>query len=165
MSIGSQVYDLLVAEKAEDGSNLSMLVTGSIESRALIRPPAPGKTPDAFDANGRVLPSIVVRARDEGVNLAGPADHNGQFTAIDAFPQLYIYGTTTAAGKTAVESIYVELQRLLLFAELPGEGGSGAGIRIIGASDTEDDPELSAAVVKIVRLQGDGLWSVEPLVG
>lgn len=162
MTVASSIKAIIDAEVDDDATALSDLITGVVETRALVRPPSKGPTPGAWDDAGRTLVSIVVRGREELADPLGPLDSGLGLRAIQTFPQIYIYGPPTASGKAAIEAVYAEIKRLFLFRSLEGDGGTGVELQIIGYSAPDDDPELQATVVAIVRLQGSGFWAIAP---
>lgn len=158
MSVASAIYTQILAWVGDPDDALYYAVTGSVYRHPLLRPPSKGATPDAFDEGGRVLVSIVVPGRDEQADPLGPYDIQARLSAMLAFPQVWVYASTTDQGHDNGEALIQALYDRLQGFTLVGPNGSSVGIQVAGIKGLEDDPGLSGAISGYLRLQADGLW-------
>lgn len=164
VTVSQAIYALLATGWDDEtgwtpASAFETLAPGGVYNRMILRPPSKGATPLAFDAGGRPFISIVVPDEGEIVADDGPMDLSLDVQAIQAFPTVWFYGPTTAAGKTAINAASAAVFTLLNGATLTGPGGSGIGLRATMRKGIVDDPGLTGAVSEFLRFQADGLWS------
>lgn len=157
------IYDALTEIVADPlhPSGLNTIVTGGVWRRRIIRPPSKGATPEAFDAGGRALTSIVVLDRGEDSDPLGPFDI-GSVQAFGGFPQIWIYARAVDTGRDAIEAVVGKLITLFQgeLNAIEADNGTSAGIRVAGHQGVDDDPEMEAVLFDMLRLQVDGMWVI-----
>lgn len=115
--------------------------------------PTPGSTPDAFDDRGRLLLCVSILNGEASADLLGPPK------AYYAFPEIWIRCLPHDSEKRKLESAATLIIDLLDDAIISiGDGLSGS-VKVVGRMMPDDDPDLRPAVVDMIRVQVDSVWS------
>lgn len=110
----SEIQDAIVTRLAGDptltGAQPAGLAFGVFD-RWLLKPPAPGATPTAFDEAGRLKRSIVTL--DAGENPHPSKRPGREMEVYDVFPLLYLFAAAHTTGRAALEAADRRLRELL----------------------------------------------------
>lgn len=160
MTPAKAIYEALLAVVVDElhTSGLNAVVTGGVFNRRMIRPPSPGAITEAFDASGRMKPSITVIDRGEEEDPSGPQDKT--LRPFMGFPQVWFYARAIDSGHTAIEAMTTAVLDLFQteLVSVSGLNGSSVGVRVIGRNGVDDEPEMAGVIFDMYRLQVDGLW-------
>lgn len=115
--------------------------------------PTPGSTPEAFDHAGRILRCVSVLNGTASVDPLGPVG------AYYGFPEVYFRCLPHETEKRLLNQAMDRVTRLIEGAVIPGLSGEGLILRAAARIDPDDDPELPPAVVGMIRVQVDSVWS------
>lgn len=116
--------------------------------------PTPGATPEAFDHRDRIQRCLAILNGEASADVFGPPG------AYYAFPELWLRCLPHDSEKRKLEEVAMLLIELLDGKVIPiGDGQSGV-LKIVGRMLPDDDPDLPPAVVDMIRVQVDSVWSV-----
>jgi len=114
--------------------------------------PTPGSTPQAFDADGRILRCASILDGPEPANLFGPPG------AYIGAPRIVFYCRPHQTEKDRMEAVMTSVIDLLRGKSIPvATYGAAAIVSIANRTQFEDDPVLPNAVSAELSLQLDGI--------
>jgi len=114
--------------------------------------PTPGSTPQAFDADGRILRCISILDGPEPTNLFGPPG------AYIGAPRIVFYCLPQQTEKDKMEAVMVNVIDLLRGKSIPVAAyGAAAIVSIANRTQFEDDVVIPNAVSAELSLQLDGI--------
>ncbi len=136
------------------------LLPGGIWTRPIRRndgtpeEPTPGSTPEAFDARGRIRRCAAILNGETTANPIGPAG------AFYAFPAIWLRCLPHETEKVHLERAALRIITLLHGGRISMPDGRSGIVTVQGRMGPDDDPDLQPAVVDMIRIQVDSVWSV-----
>ena len=116
----------------------------------------PGSTPEAFDAQGRLLRCLAILDGPEPANDFGPPG------AYIGAPRLVFYCQPKETEKARLDVVIAATIARLRGRSIAVDAYAAAAVvRIAGRDGFQDDPFLTNAVYSTLTLQLDGVWWTE----
>lgn len=158
--MAATAIQMALANMIRGDADLMELLPGGVWTRRIRRneappgnPPTPGSTPEAFDHEGRFLRSVSILNGEASADLYGPPD------AFYAFPEIWLRCMPHESEKRRIEQAASMITAMLSGETIPlGTGRSAVGT-VVARMGPDDDPDLRPAVVSMIRVQIDSVWS------
>lgn len=150
-----------IAQRLRDDAALAELLPGGVWTRRIARntngpdmEPVPGSTPTAFDEAGRIRRCAAVLYAGTSRSPIGPE------TAYTGYLEIWLRCLPHESEKARLHEAARRMIALLDGAVLPGPDGEGIVLTVAGRMMPDDDPDLTPAVVDMIRVQTDSVWRV-----
>lgn len=149
-----------IAEALRSTPAIMALLPGGVWTRKITRnenppeiDPTPGSTPEAFDEAGRIRLCASV--------LNGPADRDvlGPPRAYYGFPTVFLRCLPHESEQRKLHEVARLIIDRLDGLVIEGLGGEGIVLSVAGRMMPDDDPTLPPAVVDMIRVQADSVWT------